>query len=81
METIKDLEESKLTFWVKAGSTTLFIIYWTLLVFYPLQPSFFWLQIIGSAGWVWAGIKWKEPTVIAMHGFVLLMAMKSMFMY
>ena len=77
----KELQEDNWTFYVKVASTTLFIIYWTLLAFYPLRPEFFWLQIIGSAGWVWAGWRWSEPTVMLMHGFVGVMSAISIFVY
>ena len=81
METEKNLKDTGLTFWVKFISTSMFVLYWTILMFIPLRPSLFWLQIIGSAGWVWAGIKWKEPTLIAMHGFVGVMSIISLFQY
>ena len=81
MEINKNLPDSQLAFWVKAASTTMFVVYWTILCFIPLHAWMFWLQIIGSAGWVWAGIKWREPTLIAMHGFVGVMSIISLFQY
>jgi sterol desaturase/sphingolipid hydroxylase (fatty acid hydroxylase superfamily) len=75
---MKGLKMRKFDSWLKWISTS-FLILGSILASINLYPLNILASFIGNAGWFWAGIRMREPSLWVVSGFLLIVYLGGLF--